>query len=31
MDLGLARGVLDLGVGRAFLAEPDIFPNRHVE
>src|SRR5262245_22548702 len=31
MDLGLAGGVLDLLVGRAFLAEPDVLADRHVE
>ena len=31
MDLGLLRGLLDLLVGGAFLAEPDVFPDRHVE
>src|SRR5260370_42393804 len=31
MDLGLARGLNDFLVGCALLAEPDVFPDRHVE
>src|SRR5882757_4707654 len=31
VDFGLARRLLDLLVGCAFLAEPDVFPDRHVE
>jgi len=31
VDLGLLRRLLDFLIGRAFLAEPDVFPDRHVE
>src|SRR5215467_7912356 len=31
VDLGLARRLLDLGVGGALLAEPDVLADRHVE
>ena len=31
VDFGLARRLHDLLVARAFLAEPDVFPDRHVE
>ena len=31
MDLGLARGLLDLLIRGALLAEANVFPNRHVE
>ena len=31
MDFRLARGLLDLLIGRALLAEPDVLADRHVE